>query len=732
MVERMADRLAARRREQFVGRAEELSLFEELLRRDPAAGGAVLFVHGPGGVGKSSLLRQYEWLGRDAGRCVAMVDARDLAPLPSSFLAALAARALGREAAEPLEALAEVDRLLVLVDTAELIAPLDRWLREELLPQLRSDTITVLAGREPPSLAWRTDPGWRGLVHSVRLENLSAEEGHRLLAVLGVPPERRPEAMAFTRGHPLALALVADVVAHASHPLDVATMPEVLGGLLGSLVESVPSVAHRLALEACAQVLTTTEPLLARLLGVDDAHEVFSWLRGLSVVETGPRGLFPHDVARETLGAELRWRHPEQYAEIHRRAGAYYRDRFYAVPATDQQQVLVDYVFLHRDNPVLGPFVTGGAEAGIDLRSLVATPAAPSEVALAAEIVERHEGPEAAGLLRYWADRQPGSLQLVRGPDGDVAGLVCTVLVQDAGGEDRRRDAAVDRVADVVARRANLAPGEVAAFFRFWLRTDGYQDLGPVQLFITLHFVRYYLSTPRLACSFVYYADPEQWADICAYADLHRLQEADFTVGGRRYGVYWHDWRRRPPLAWLELLGEREVARQPLAVGAPEVARGGRVRRLGDEEFAAAVKQALKGLGRADGLRGSPLLPTALGFPDAGPPGEAASGPRRDLPAADGERARMDALRARVREAAARLEASPRDRRAFRALHHTYLSPAATQYEAARLLDLPMTTYRRHLAEGVERITEILRQEETDRLAELARARPPTPTEPVP
>jgi hypothetical protein len=78
------------------------------------------------------------------------------------------------------------------------------------------------------------------------------------------------------------------------------------------------------------------------------------------------------------------------------------------------------------------------------------------------------------------------------------------------------------------------------------------------------------------------------------------------------------------------------------------------------------------------------------------------------------DRTRSDELRRVIREAAARLEASPRDRRAYRALHHTYLQPAPTQAAAAELLDLPMTTYRRHLAAGIHRLTEILRQADRD------------------
>src|SRR6185295_7940578 len=67
-----------------------------------------------------------------------------------------------------------------------------------------------------------------------------------------------------------------------------------------------------------------------------------------------------------------------------------------------------------------------------------------------------------------------------------------------------------------------------------------------------------------------------------------------------------------------------------------------------------------------------------------------------------------------VRAAAAVLEASPRDRSGFRALHHTYLQPAGTQRGAADLLRLPMSTYRRHLSAGIDELVAILWRREQD------------------
>jgi DNA-directed RNA polymerase specialized sigma24 family protein len=48
----------------------------------------------------------------------------------------------------------------------------------------------------------------------------------------------------------------------------------------------------------------------------------------------------------------------------------------------------------------------------------------------------------------------------------------------------------------------------------------------------------------------------------------------------------------------------------------------------------------------------------------------------------------------------------------YRALAHTYVHPAPTQEQAAEILDMPFSTYRRHLKEGIDHITEILWQEE--------------------
>jgi len=371
----LLDRLAEARRREFVGRSAELALFADLL--DDGAG-AIVYVHGPGGIGKTSLLHQFDWLARARGRAVARIDAADL----------------GQAATGRLEAVGAVDAIdaggVVLIDSADCLGPVDRWLREEWLAQLPAGAVVVLAGRRAPALGWRADPGWRSLLHPVHLAELSPEDSRDVLRRRGVPEPLCAAALEFARGHPLALALAAELAPAIQRGIIPVGGSDAVRDLLAGLLDAVPGPLHRAALEASAQVLVTTEPLLAAMLGVPDVHEVFGWLRDLSVVERGERGVRPHDLVRELLGAELRWRDADRYARLHRRAGAYYHERLDA-----GDHVLFELAYLHRDSPQLGPFLAYVASGPTELAM---TPMSAGEWPVLREMLVRHEGAESARL----------------------------------------------------------------------------------------------------------------------------------------------------------------------------------------------------------------------------------------------------------------------------------------------------------------------------------------------
>jgi hypothetical protein len=691
MSSRVADRLSAARHQQFVGRAGEREFFRTALSASEWPF-QLLFVFGPGGVGKTALLREIAYLCAEADTPATYLDSRNIEPSPDAFLNALRL-ALGLAPDQsPFEFLATRPfRPVILIDTCETLAPLDNWLREAFLPQLPENTLVVMAGREPPSSTWHADPGWQTLIRTLSLRNLNPDESRSFLARRNVPDGQHQAVLDFTHGHPLALSLVADVFAQrpAVH-FQPETAPDIVKTLLAQFVQKVPGPAHRAALEACAMVRLATESLLAAMLASPDAHELFEWLRGLSFIETDRFGLFPHDLAREALIADVRWRNPDWYAELHRRARQYYVERVQRLQGADQGRLLFDLIFLHRDNPAVRPYFEW-AESG----TLFTDTLRDDDTQPLLDMTARHEGEDSARILAHWLKKQPGRVAVFRESTRRPNGFLVPIALNRVDDEDERIDPAARAARDYLQRTAPLRAGEVATLFRFWMDRHTYQAVSPTQSRVFITAVQHYLVTPGLAYTFFPCAEPDFWAAMFAYADLARIPEADFEVGGRRYGVYGHDWRSVPPVAWMALLAEREIASGATPAPPPPVET---LLVLSETEFAEAAHHALREFTRADVLRGSPLLRSRL------------VGDRAGLNAEPGQR--VIALQSLVRQAAESLQASPRDAKLYRAVQHTYLQPAPTQEKAAELLDLPFSTYRRHLKAGITRITEMLWQQE--------------------
>ena len=207
----VGDVLTTRRRDRFVGRASEVELFRVALESSEPAF-LLLHLHGPPGIGKTSLLDVYAGIAADAGATVVRLDGRDLVPSTAAVLRVFGERSNYRRRKTSSFGPPRVGRLVVLFDTYERLASLDDWVRTQLLPQLPAHAVTVFAGREPPGPAWRADPAWRELLRVVSLRNLSPADSRRYLHGCGVEPGRHDQLIELAHGHPLGLSLLADVV----------------------------------------------------------------------------------------------------------------------------------------------------------------------------------------------------------------------------------------------------------------------------------------------------------------------------------------------------------------------------------------------------------------------------------------------------------------------------------------------------------------------------------------
>src|SRR4051794_23542206 len=157
---RLGDRMVERENRRFVGRSAELETLRKLFDDEPAH--SIVYLHGPGGIGKSTLLRQAVLTGEAKGWSAHWIEGRDLPPTPEALADALA------------PALIE-ERPLVLLDTFERMSAMAGHLRDELLPALPGRAAVIIAGRTPPDPGWFSG-GWETVTAELTIAPLGEEE----------------------------------------------------------------------------------------------------------------------------------------------------------------------------------------------------------------------------------------------------------------------------------------------------------------------------------------------------------------------------------------------------------------------------------------------------------------------------------------------------------------------------------------------------------------------------
>ncbi len=678
--ESLGAQLRRARLRRFVGRSGEVELLRRALLSLSAEGRdaelssfRVLFMHGPGGVGKSTLIDLFADVAEAEGACVVRIDARLIAPTRDAVLEELGDR-LGDDRPP-----------LLLIDTFELLEKLEEWVREKLVPGLRGDALVVIAGRHPPGSRWLADPAWRDLLRVICLRNLTPDDTHAYLAVEGIAPQLHERLQVLSHGHPLTLSLLVDAVRrHGATAVSASLhdVPDLVGTLLTHIVDAAPSPMHRSALEAAAYARFTTEDLLRDVLDAGDvAGELFGWLRGLPFVEEGPYGLYPHDLVRDLLDADLRWRDRHSYTELHRRIRSEVVARAGRAGEADRRRRVADLMFLARRHPPMARYFER-FDVGVDRIDHVQ----PADWEPILAMTRRHQGVEQAELVEHWLRRQPGGFRVFRGPERDVTGYAGRLALDETMAVDIDRDPGTRAMWAYAQRHGPPRPGEQVLASRFFVDAEyGHEPSASLGL-MTVWFVEDVVAQQGWAWDFIgTYEHEHLWAPTMDYIDFGRAHEADYEVDRRRFVVFAHDWRRAGLREWLDRTADRELGlpTAPPHPHAPELV-------LSQPEFATAVRAALRDLHNSDALLRNPLLRSRLVR-------EHAEG-----------RAATAALHGLITEAAGTLRADPREAGLFDVVNRTFLHPAPTQEQAAEMLHLSFSTYRRHRDRAITRIVEWL------------------------
>lgn len=506
----LGQRLASRDRQGFVGRAPDLAFFDSLLVDDPPSN--VVLVHGPGGIGKSSLLREVGRRAESRGRSPRLVDARELAPVPGEL-----EQALNGVDAETLP--------LVMFDTFERMEAAGTYLRQRLLPSLPERSLVILAGRSSPDPAW-FQGGWERLTVEYELKPLPDEDAMRLLRERGVEDEKlASELCGWSGGSPLALTLAADAARAGGSwdPSRIEDRPELVRGLIRHLASTELDGGNLDVIAVAALARTTTRRLLAEVLPEVDAEAAEAWLRSLSFAEQAGGGVTLHEIVRKAVRADVRLRDPEREKELRRRIA----DHLHARALRGEPRLITDLAELVDNKAIRWGF---GAEGTVEYR---VDELRPDDFAAADARTSRRGG---AGdwwqIVRPLLEEAPECCVVARDRNDDLAGLTISVTPRAAPAAAERDPVLGPWLAHA---RENFPDGNVL----LWrdsldLSSSAKGDINSRVLAIlnTAAILRSGLVNPRISYLPI---DPENAAAVQFALNIgaQRLPELDAVIGGK-------------------------------------------------------------------------------------------------------------------------------------------------------------------------------------------------------
>lgn len=639
----VADQLDA---ERFVGRERALAIARSALEGDGPT--RVIHVHGPGGVGKSALLRAIERQARDLGRPVVHLDGRLVPPTPEGVAAAVAQAA-------------EADADLLIIDEVDELLPLRFELRDLVRTAVPASTVVVLAGRTAPGREW-FDEGLDQVSADLVVRPLDNTEGRELLGRYGVTePGAVDQLLTWAAGYPLALTVGANLLGAPPEPMSSNGR---LGASAGDSLDQV--ILDRLGgrevadvdpdvLDVACLAPAVDARLLAAVLPGRPTRNGLAQLRALSVSEQLGSRTTLHRLVRSALRSRLKETDPDRYRTILLRVA----DHLHQRAMTEDPMVALELASLIENPEVRFGFDPSTSHYADFVR--------PSDID---ELAAFSLAADTAWFARFrrWCEEQPRQAIAVRRATGELAAM------------------------SIVCMLSEMPP---------WAEDD--IETGPV-----LRHVRALDQFERAAHMHdtIILEDP---ADVAACAEVIRVGNAGAMVGafGTRNPRYMYvtatqrnDYDGTVPLGYVEVAelrrrdDERELQTLMSDFG-PDGVPGQMYAIVLAEQRAdpppsdtnptgLAVLEAVRSFGDDAALAASPLAPV------------------------DGtEAARAAAVRARVEDALVEaFGSSDADQLLRRAIERTYLDPDGGHGIAQRELHMSRSSFYRHLQKARQQLVD--------------------------
>lgn len=681
--------LIHRTRKLFVGREDLLDIMRQHIS---SSDWKILHLHGPGGIGKTTLLRQFSASLSD-GSCL-YVD--DHTQLPGALDPAMPDErsAIGEEARlkRIVDSLHErADRsggLVLVIDGFEPWSPAADWMREQLLPRLHPAKIKlVTAGRQPLTGRWQEN-GWQHLVSNLAVTPLEPADIRRYAAIRGIVKTDTIERLVrFSKGVPLAMSLASELILrnhHSDFPQQV-EQHALISMLAGRLMREIAGTPLERYAEAASVMLKFDQELLQTVLGEPVTTDQFREFCSLPFVVMRHDRWSLHDAVREWIKADFQKRKPQTRQAIRRNALAALKVRSALHPSL-QSEIGFELIYLHDS-----PFVRGFCfqpDDRLDFRPVGAGDLDRLEqlylAHLRASCGADPADPHLAPLIRPLWRMQPDAFLGLWQDDQVRAFIACHQLTDEV--RELLGSHPITRPAVDCAR-----PDEPACIMCL------YGAEPETEMLASGNMAQAIPKLLRDRARYINLLPPMEWEAYLVVVGYERFPEADaLSISGTPYHAYRIELIDENLISKIErtlanLAGQAEPAAASVDPFRPSDATG-QTNGEPDATFRVTLDRISRFLKRFHKLSQYPEY--AREFLPLLPP------EYRGLH----DEAVVQALMARTQSVQERLRAgNPEEQRISRILHYAYIQKIGTHEAAAELLDIPVPSYYRYLRAAVRR-----------------------------
>ena len=405
----IADVLREGRRSALMGRDAELGFLRQIAM---PGGPVVAYVHGPAGIGKTTLLSSVAGNFDDDGIRNVRIEAGAIEPRADTIVAALG-KAFDKDVSTVsglASALPVGNGLsIVMIDDVDTWRLASTWLRTELLPALPANLRLILAGAAPPPAAWSTEYGSHFL--EIRLGPLARAPSDATVAAANLPPAIAERIWSLTSGHPLGLQMAI----HAARSGSLDTVRDA-GELANTILHAIGDSELRRAVEACAIVRRANRALLSTILN-SAAPVPLSLLEAVEALPFATRdaeGIYITEPVRQAIVDWMSGVDAERYQAWRKTAAEWIVVRLRVAGRSRRWHYLADLLHLLEEPSLRNAFFPTEAPTP------PVEPARDADFSQILDIVESRNGPDERARVEVWARQLPHRFSVARAANGEV------------------------------------------------------------------------------------------------------------------------------------------------------------------------------------------------------------------------------------------------------------------------------------------------------------------------